>query len=105
MRAMPQVKQLSQDFQSRPVAVFGMNTDSDAKDAQFVVDTFALSYPTLRIPRDATEGKSTVAEQYHVQGFPTLILIGPDGVVRDIHVGYSPTLRDDITKKINPLSG
>jgi peroxiredoxin len=105
MRAMPQVKQLSQDFQSRPVAVFGMNTDPDAKDAQFVADTFALPYPTLRIPRDATDGKSAVVEQYHVQGFPTLILIGPDGVVRDIHVGYSPTLRDDITKKINSLLG
>jgi peroxiredoxin len=105
MRAMPQVKQLSQDFQSRPVVVFGMNTDPDAKDAQFVVDTFALPYPTLRIPRDPTEGKSSVTEQYHVQGFPTLILIGSDGVVRGIHVGYSPTLRDDITKKINSLLG
>ena len=39
----------------------------------------------------------------YVQGFPTLIVIDPEGNVREFHVGYSPTLRDDIAKVIRGL--
>ena len=38
-----------------------------------------------------------------MQGFPTLILIDPEGKVRDVHVGYSPTLRADVAKAIEGL--
>jgi protein-disulfide isomerase-like protein with CxxC motif len=42
-------------------------------------------------------------QKYGVQGFPTLIVIGPDGKVRDIHVGYSPTLREEVGKAVREL--
>ena len=48
IRAMPQVKELADDFKGEPVAVLGMNTDRDEKDAKLVVDEMGLSYPTLR---------------------------------------------------------
>ena len=54
-----------------------------------------LKYATLR-----AEG---IPEKYGVQGFPTLILIDPEGKVRDVHVGYSPTLRIDVAKAIEGL--
>ena len=38
-----------------------------------------------------------------VQGFPTLIIIDGEGKVRDVHVGYSPTLRADVAKVIEGL--
>jgi hypothetical protein len=42
-------------------------------------------------------------EKYGVRGFPTLIIIDPAGIVRDVHVGYSPTLRADVAKVIEGL--
>jgi peroxiredoxin len=95
IRAMPQMKELADDFKDQPVAVLGMNTDRDEKDAKFVVDEMQLNYPVLK-----AEG---LPEKYHVRGFPTLIIIDQTGKVADVHVGYSPTLRDDVSKAVKAL--
>ena len=95
VRAMPQISQLADDFKGQPVAVLGMNTDREEKDAKFVVEAMKLDYPMLK-----AEG---LPKKYGVQGFPTLVIIGPDGTVRDLHVGYSPTLREEVGKTIREL--
>jgi peroxiredoxin len=95
MRAMPQVKQLADDFKGQPVAVLGLCTDPDEKDARFVADKMKLNYPVLRA--------KGVPEKYKVQGFPTLIVIDQEGAVRAFHVGYSATLRDDVAKVVRGL--
>ena len=96
MRAMPEMKQLAADFAGKPVAVLGMNTDSDPADPKFVVNAFGLTYPILHTSQD-------LVQQYHVRGFPTVVVIGPDGTVQDIKVGYSPDLRDQLAAKITTL--
>jgi peroxiredoxin len=95
IRAMPQVKELAEEFKGEPVVVLGMNTDRDEKDAKFVVDEMGLNYPVLK-----AEG---VPQKYSVRGFPTLIIVDPDGKVADIHVGYSPTLRAEVAKSVQQL--
>jgi peroxiredoxin len=96
MRAMPEMKSLAADFSAKPVAVLGMNTDTDPADARFVVNAFGLNYPILHVGQD-------LVQQYGVQGFPTVFVIGPDGVIRDMEVGYSPTLHDTLAAKITEL--
>ena len=95
IRAMPQLKEVADHYREKPVAVLGMNTDRDEKDARFVHDKLALNYPTLR-----AEG---LPEKYKINGFPTLVLIDQEGIVRGRHVGYSPTLRDSLIKDIDAL--
>jgi thiol-disulfide isomerase/thioredoxin len=95
IRAMPQINELAEEFRGQPVAILGMNTDRVEQDARFVIDKMGLKYPTLK-----AEG---LPQKYGVQGFPTLIVIGPDGKVRDIHVGYSPTLREEVGKAVREL--
>ena len=95
IEAMPQVKQLTEDFEGRPVAVLGMNTDGDEEDARFVVDKMALNFPTLKA--------SEIAERYEVVVWPTLIIIDQTGKVADIHIGYSPTLRAEIAAVVEDL--
>jgi peroxiredoxin len=97
VKAMPQVKEVCKYFQGKPVVVLGMNTDSDENDARFVADKLQLNYPTLRA--------KGVPEKYGVQGFPTLIVIDRDGVLRGWHAGYSPTLREELVKTIEGLLG
>ena len=96
MKAMPQVKQVADDFKNQPVVVIGMNTDADPKDAQFVVDKMALNYQVLRTPND-------LPEKYGVRGFPTFIMIDQKGIVREVHVGYSPHLRQEVGQKVKKL--
>jgi thiol-disulfide isomerase/thioredoxin len=95
MRAMPQVKALADQFHGQPVVILGMNTDQKDANAQFVVDKLQLNYLTLH--------GTGIPEKYGVQGFPTFILIDQKGIVRARHVGYSPTLHDEMAKTITSL--
>jgi hypothetical protein len=54
-----------------------------------------LTYPTIK-----ADG---IPDKFGVRGFPTLIIVDQQGIVRDVHVGYSPTLREAVAKKIDKL--
>lgn len=96
IRAMPQMKQLADDFRDQPVAILGLNKDRDIQDARFVADRMGLNYTTL-------VGAEGVPEKYHVRGFPTLVVVDPQGQVAEFHVGYSPELREEIGAVIRRL--
>jgi thiol-disulfide isomerase/thioredoxin len=95
VRAMPQMKQIAEHFKDKPVVIFGMNTDRDEKDARFVIDKMGLNYPNLKA--------AGIPEKYKVSGFPTLLIVDQEGVLRDIHVGYSPTLREEVVLSVEGL--
>lgn len=95
IRAMPQMKQVAAHFEEEPVVVFGMNTDRKEEDARFVVEKMGLTYANLKA--------TGLPEKYKVQGFPTLLILDQEGVIRDIHVGYSPTLRDEVIESVDRL--
>lgn len=96
IKAMPQMNEVAEHFAGKPVAIVGMNTDGDEADARLVADVMGLKYGTVRIDRE-------LPEKYGVRGFPTVIVIDPEGVVRDVHVGYSRDLRESLTKSIEAL--
>ena len=96
MVAMPQVKEVAEHFANQPVVVLGMTTDTpDSKDAAFVVQKMQLTYPTLYAKE--------IAASYHIQVYPTLLILDQNGVVKDILCGYSPNLRDEVEKKVEAL--
>jgi thiol-disulfide isomerase/thioredoxin len=93
--AMPQLRELAEHYRDRPVVLLGMNTDSKVEDAKFVVEKLKLETPNLK-----AEG---LPERFKVHGFPTMILIDQEGIIRDVHTGWSPTLKDDFIAKIDRL--
>jgi thiol-disulfide isomerase/thioredoxin len=95
IRAMPQMKEVAAHFEGQPVVVFGMNTDQKVDDALFVVEKMGLGYTNLKA--------TGLPEKYKVSGFPTLLILDQEGVIRDIHVGYSPTLRDEVVESVESL--
>ena len=99
MQAMPTVQQIATQLNGRPVAVFGMNTDSAADDARAVARAFQLTYPTLRI-----EG-TNLAESYGATtfGFPTLIVIDRKGIIRDIQIGFDETMAKPLKEMVERL--
>lgn len=95
LRAMPQVNQIARHFENQSVVVFGASTDEKEEDACAVVDKMGIKYPVLK----ATELK----EKYQIEGFPTLLIIDQHGIIRHVHNGYSPTLREDVVKIVEGL--
>lgn len=93
MYAMPQVKQLAADYKDKPVVILGMNTDQKEEDAHFVVKELGLTYPQVKA--------TGIPDKFGVQGFPTLIIVDPTGTIRAFDVGYSPDLREKVSKKID----
>jgi thiol-disulfide isomerase/thioredoxin len=98
IRAMPQLNQVAEDFEGQPVVLLGMNTDSNVDDAKFVDKAMGLKYTSLRVDDE-------LPKKYGVSGFPTFVVIDGTGKVADIHVGYSPTLREKLTKSIRAALG
>ena len=90
-----QVNRLSERFADEPVVVLGMNTDSDEEDALLVIEKMNLRYSNLK-----ADG---LPEKYNVRGFPTLIILDQEGRIHDLHVGYSPTLFEEVEASIAEL--
>lgn len=95
VQAMPQMKEIATQFKDQPVVVLGMNTDDKEADAQQVVEKMGLNFPTLKA--------TGLPEKYKVQSFPTLVIIDQQGIVRDIHLGFSATLKDEVVKSVEEL--
>ena len=95
IHAMPQVVQLSEAFRNQPVAVLGMCTDEKDADARAVIDAMGLRYPTIKA--------TAIPEKYGIQAFPTLIVVDQRGLIREIHVGYSPRLYEELSELIRKL--
>jgi peroxiredoxin len=97
IHAMPQVAKLSEAFLHEDVAVLGMCIDEKESDARAVIEAIGLKYPTIKA--------AGIPEKYGVQGYPTLIVVDKTGTVREIHVGYSPRLFEELSGVIRGLLG
>ncbi|MHC4549736.1 MAG: TlpA family protein disulfide reductase [Planctomycetota bacterium] len=95
IKAMPQVKAIARHFAGRPVVVLGVNVDPDEQDARLVIETMALDYPTLKAPG--------LPKQLGVRGYPTLIVIDQQGVVRDYRIGYAADLEEQVIATVEAL--
>lgn len=94
LRVLPQVEQLAEQFADKQVVVLGMNTDEKDEDASFVTDKMGLAFPIVRADK--------FAEKYNATG-SVLFVIDQKGIVRDIYMGYSPTLREDVASVVTGL--
>jgi len=99
MRAMPQVNGVARHFKGKPVALLAMNIDQDPADARYIVDKLGITYPVLRAHEESEEWM----RELPIFGFPTLVIIDRDGIVRDAHVGFSDTLGADVIKAVDAL--
>jgi thiol-disulfide isomerase/thioredoxin len=95
IREMPQLVQLSADYKDQPVVVIGMNIDSKASDAQFVIDAMRLPY--LNVKAGEIVGK------YPFAGGPTLVIVDRNGVMRNRLVGYDAMGREEIHAMVDSL--
>lgn len=95
LRCLPQVEQIAEQVEGQPVVVLGMNTDQSDDDARLVADKMGLAFPIVRADK--------FADKYNAVANPALFVIDGKGVIRDIYVGYSPTLRDDVLSVVKGL--
>jgi thiol-disulfide isomerase/thioredoxin len=94
--AMPGVQKLHEKYQGKKVSIFGVNTwerGSVEKPKSYMAD-HKYTY-TLLLGGDA------LAKQYGLSGIPTFVLIGPDGKILHIGVGYDEEQEEHLAGMID----
>ena len=79
------------------VTVLAVNLMEDRNAVQAFATAQQLDVPILL---DTT---GAVAKKYHVSGIPQTVLIGPDGVVKQVFVGLGPDMYDQLSASIKAL--
>jgi len=93
--AMPQMKEVAAHYAGRPVTILGMNTDRDDAVARQAVEVLKPNYPTLK-----AQG---LTAKLKLPNLPRLVIIDQRGMVRELSIGFSETLRADLIKIVDRL--
>lgn len=99
LMAMPELEKVHKRFEGRPVVVLGVNTDrAGMEDAiRSAMEQRGATFGQVLDP------KGTASRSFAVSGIPHGVLIDADGVVRDVHVGFSPDMAEKYTDQIERL--
>lgn len=99
----PMMAKLHADFAARGLVIAAVSVDEKSAAAKTFAKKLAAPFPTLH---DATQ---KLVKQVVVPAMPTSYLVGPDGRVRFIHLGFhgettERELRQQIEALLNPKS-
>jgi thiol-disulfide isomerase/thioredoxin len=93
-QSFPWMNDMQAKYGARGLQIVGITVDRKREDAE----KFLASTPAKFMVGFDTTGK--VAEAYKPKGMPTSYLIGADGVVRAMHVGFKDSDRAELEREI-----
>jgi peroxiredoxin len=90
---MPDLNAFYETYQDNDFIILAVNGGDPASEAAAFADQVGLTFPVLLDPN------TQVLDSLGVHSYPTSILVGPDGVVKTIHIGmFTPEmLEEEIT--------
>jgi hypothetical protein len=94
---MPQLDALAKKFADRGVVYRAINGGEDADTIKEFLAMTKLKAPILLDP------EFEAWRAYQVRPIPQTVLIGKDGKVQVVHLGYNDVLADKISKQIEDL--
>lgn len=94
---MPLVAQVADEYRDKAVALYCLNQGEDADTIRAFLDEEKLDVPVV------LDAQREAARAYDVEGIPTLVLIDKAGVVRSVHVGYSPDIAESLKEEIDTI--
>ncbi len=100
MHMIPEIKKLEEEFGSK-LTVIGVHSgkfdnEKDIEGIRNAIVKYDISHPVIN------DSKFNIWNSFKVKSWPTLILIGPNGRIKDTYVGEgtSQKIREDITSLI-----
>lgn len=89
----PHMDALSRKYADKGVKVFGMNQKEDKE----TIDSF-LKEKNLTIAVLLDPGE--VADKYQVKGIPQTVIIGRDGIIKKVFIGYGPGEENQVEQEV-----
>jgi len=97
VQEMPIIAKVADEYRDKDVALYCVNQREDAGKIRKFLDQKSLN---VTVSLDAT---GDAGDSYEVSGIPTLVLIDKAGVVQSIHVGFSPSIGDQLKRELDVL--
>ena len=94
---MPELEAVAEKFADQGVVYRAVNGGEDADSIRAFLQQTKIKAPVV------LDERLNIWREYHVEPIPQTVLIGKDGKVQAVHLGYSPALAGQITKEIEAL--
>ena len=97
VQAMPEVDAVAQKFKDKGLVFYAVNVGEEAAPIKEFLAGAKLDVPV------AMNTDNKISELYKVEGIPQTLLIGKDGKVQVVHVGFNGELGAILTKEVEDL--
>lgn len=97
VQAMPQVDAVANQFAPKGLVFYAVNAGEDAATIKEFLKSSKMEVPV------ALDEKGEIGPLYGVEGIPQTVLIGKDGKVQAVHVGYNSQLGKVLAKEVEAL--
>lgn len=97
IQAMPALIEVTEKYRDQGVVFWAVNLRETPEQVRKFIEAREWD---LTVPMDA---QGRVANQYQVTGIPQTVIIGKDGNVQAVHVGFSPRLRETLPAELETL--
>jgi len=84
--AMPAIDKIAKEFAGRGVKLYSIDQGEDADTVKAYLENVGLADLPVALDMD-----SAVGQMYKADGIPQTVIVGPDGVIRLVHVGLWAT--------------
>lgn len=81
-KSFPFMNELHRDFKDKGLQLIGINLDENPEDAQAFLAKFPVNFAV------AADSDGQCARYYDVKAMPSSYLIGRDGIIRHVHLGF-----------------
>jgi peroxiredoxin len=97
IQAMPQVDAVAKQFAPQGLVFYAVNAGEEPAAIKEFFTTSKMEVPV------ALDQKNEIGPLYNVEGIPQTVLIGKDGKVQVVHIGFNNQLGKLLTKDIEAL--
>ena len=100
MKAIPYEKELYERFGPDQFAIVGVNADQEPRAAQEAVVTHGIPWRSFQVKK---QDGTSIANDWHIAGYPTLYLLDADGFIIGSWLGIPPP--SELERTISELIG
>jgi peroxiredoxin len=93
-RGLPVMQELADAYKDEGLVFFAINQRENEETVSKFMEKEELSFQVL------LDKKGAVGDSYGVEGIPQTVLIGKDGIVKVVHVGFSPGMEKELRASI-----
>lgn len=97
VRALPIIADVAASYKDQGVEFFAVNLGEGPTEVRAFLEEHKLTVPVV-LDRDGRIG-----ELYKAEAIPQTVIIGKDGVVQGVHVGFSGNLQAELSRELDAL--